>query len=115
MARKYYVGPNLLNDIYRTIANVDNQSNYNVLGTGSGGEYKPINVESAENANFRIGTVTGSWSKTSSRTVSVISPYGSKDVQATNLFADITGGTSTYSCAIARKGTAWYLIAAECQ
>lgn len=115
MPNKYYVGPNLLSDIRRTIASVDNNASYNALSTGDSSPYRPVNVENPENAIFRIGTATGSWSKVSSNTVSVTSPYGSKDIQATNLFADISGGTATYSCAIARQGTAWYLIAAECQ
>jgi phage head maturation protease len=36
---------------------------------------------------------------------------------AYNLFADVNSGdtsASNVNCAIAREGTAWYLIAAEC-
>jgi hypothetical protein len=36
-------------------------------------------------------------------------------VAAMNLFAQIaTSSSATRNCAIARDGTAWYLIAAEC-
>jgi hypothetical protein len=35
-------------------------------------------------------------------------------VSATNLFAAIPARGSARNCGIARDGTAWYLIAAEC-
>jgi hypothetical protein len=65
---------------------------------------------------FRMATFTGAWSKSSMKTVTFRTQATTPNTAvATNLFASI-GGTSTSSrnCAIARDGTAWYLIAAEC-
>lgn len=67
---------------------------------------------------FRVCTFTGSWSIDSTKTITFKNQTSTPNtVVATNLFASITGNTSTsvtFNCAIAREGTAWYLIAAEC-
>ena len=59
-----------------------------------------------------IGTFTGAWSKNTFNTVSLTNRAGS--LNAVNIFATITASASARNCAIARDGTAWYLIAAEC-
>jgi hypothetical protein len=67
---------------------------------------------------FRVCTFTGSWSKNTAKVVTflgVASPPNTAVAQ--NIFVAITGTTSTSTtknCAIAKDGTAWYLIAAEC-
>lgn len=66
-------------------------------------------------SSFRICTFTGSWSK--SATKSVTFKYQTttpNTVAATNLFADISVDCGERDCAIARDGTAWFLISAEC-
>jgi hypothetical protein len=65
---------------------------------------------------FRVATFTGSWSKGSSKTVTFKNQTSTPNTaSATNLFAAIgTASQSTRNCAIAKEGTAWYLIAAEC-
>lgn len=65
---------------------------------------------------FRVCTFTGSWSKQNFKTVTFYNQTSTPNtVSAVNLFADIaTSATATRNCAIARDGTAWYLIAAEC-
>lgn len=62
---------------------------------------------------FRVGKYTGEWSKATSKTVEFLSSTAT--VSAYNLFATV-GNTSSAStnCAIAKDGTAWYLIASEC-
>ena len=60
---------------------------------------------------FRVATFTGAWSKNTYKTVS---PFGGGSVVAVNLFAAIATAAGSRNCAIARDGTAWYLIAAEC-
>jgi hypothetical protein len=64
---------------------------------------------------FRICTFTAAWAKNTEKTVTfkyiTTSP---NTVQATNLFAAIGTATGTRNCAIAKEGTAWFLIAAEC-
>jgi hypothetical protein len=53
------------------------------------------------------------WNKGSAKTVTF--KYGSTaTASAINLFANIPAPTGTAHCAIAREGTAWFLIAAEC-
>lgn len=65
---------------------------------------------------FRICTFTGAWSKNSAKVVTFKYQTSTPNtVSATNLFAAI--GTATIdsrNCAIARDGTAWFLVAAEC-
>lgn len=67
---------------------------------------------------FRICTFTGAWSKNTVKLVTFRSITTTPNTAvATNLFANITGSTVTSvfrNCAIAKDGTAWYLIAAEC-
>jgi hypothetical protein len=66
---------------------------------------------------FRVCTFTGAWSINVEKMVTFKGVTSTPNtVSATNLFANVaTGATSaTRSCAIARDGTAWYLIAAEC-
>lgn len=61
---------------------------------------------------FRMCTFTGAWSK---NTAKVVTLRGSTaTLSAVNLFAAISTAASSRNCAIARDGTAWYLIAAEC-
>lgn len=66
---------------------------------------------SASRPVFRVGTFNSAWPKDASRTVTLRS---GSTVSAMNLFADIATAVSVRDCAIAREGTAWYLIAAEC-
>ena len=73
---------------------------------------------SSQAKTFRVCTFTGAWAKTSIKTVTFRNQTSTPNtVSATNLFAAITGVTATSTsraCAIAKDGTAWYLIAAEC-
>jgi len=65
---------------------------------------------------FRICTFTGAWSKNTLKTVTFkFATNTPNTVSASNMFANIsTSSTGTLNCAIAKEGTAWYLIAAEC-
>jgi len=64
---------------------------------------------------FRICTFTGAWSKADNKTVTFkYTTTTPNTAQALNLFANITSSTSARSCAIAKEGTAWFLISAEC-
>jgi hypothetical protein len=64
---------------------------------------------------FRVCTFTGSWSKNSTKTVTFKYQTSTPNTAAaSNLFADLGTAASSRNCAIAREGTAWYLIAAEC-
>lgn len=67
---------------------------------------------------FRVCTFTGAWSINASKTVTFKGVTSTPNTAvAVNLFAALTGTTVTSTlrnCAIARDGTAWYLIAAQC-
>jgi len=62
---------------------------------------------------FRVCTFTGSWSI---GTVNTVTFRGLTNTAiAVNLFATVGSTTgNSKNCAIAKDGTAWYLIAAEC-
>jgi hypothetical protein len=65
---------------------------------------------------FRVGTFTGTWSIDSVKTVTFLNVTTTPNtVAATNIFASVgTSTAATTRCAIARDGTAWYLIASGC-
>jgi len=67
---------------------------------------------------FRVCTFTGAWSIDATKTVTFKNQTTTPNtVTAVNLFAALTGATATSTfrdCAIAKDGTAWYLIAARC-
>ena len=64
---------------------------------------------------FRIATFTGSWSINATKTVTFKYQTSTPNTaSALNLFAAVPAPTSSGDCAIAREGTAWFLIAAVC-
>ena len=64
---------------------------------------------------FRICTFTGAWSINSAKTVTFKYTTATPNTAvATNLFATLGAAASSRNCAIAKDGTAWFLIAAEC-
>jgi hypothetical protein len=72
-------------------------------GTGGGGKA------------FRVCTFTGSWSINATKTVNFLNQTATPNtVAAVNLFAALTAASGSRNCAIAKDGTAWYLIAAQC-
>lgn len=72
----------------------------------SGGSAKPV---------FRMATFTGSWNIDAFKTVTFRDQTATPNTaSAINLFANLTAASSARACAIAKDGTAWYLIAARC-
>jgi hypothetical protein len=60
---------------------------------------------------FRIGTFTGSWSIGATKTVTFKYATNTPNTAvATNLFFPFPAPASATDCAIAKEGTAWYLI-----
>lgn len=111
MKPRYYVGPKLLGDIRRTVSRVDSMS----VKTSSQQEQENEQFTTSDPRVFRVAERTGSWSKGTTATLTwTVGGAVTDSMVATNLFADITS-TATYSCAVARAGNTWYLIAAECQ
>ena len=68
----------------------------------------PLPVQQSK--TFRVCTFTGSWSIGSTKTVSFKYQTNTPNTAvATNLFFPVTAG-ATLDCAIAKEGTAWFLI-----
>ena len=66
---------------------------------------------------FRVCKFTGTWGKDTIRTLTFLNQTSTPNtVSASNLFAlvGVTATATVSSCAIAKEGTAWYLIASEC-
>jgi hypothetical protein len=59
-----------------------------------------------------MATFTGAWSINSAKTVTLRGSTAT--LSATNLFAAIGTAASSRNCAIAKDGTDWFLIAAQC-
>ena len=60
---------------------------------------------------------TGAWSKNAVKMVTLL-VNTTETVSATNIFSNVAApqsGATFRKCAIAKEGTAWILIAAECQ
>ena len=65
---------------------------------------------------FRIATFSGAWSIGATKTVTFKYQTATPNTAvATNLFAAIATFAGSRDCAIARDGTAWFLIAARCE
>jgi hypothetical protein len=66
---------------------------------------------------FRVARFTGAWGTDQFKVVTFRNVTSTPNTaSALNLFANIVGSTATtqFNCAIAKEGTAWYLIAAQC-
>lgn len=75
---------------------------------------RPVQLQSQQKV-FRVCTFTAAWSKNATKVVTLKYQTSTPNTfVATNLFAEITSSTATRNCAIAKEGTAWFLIAAEC-
>ena len=61
---------------------------------------------------FRVATFTGAWAINTAKTVTFRNVTSTPNTaSAMNLFTEFTQTTATVNCAIAKDGTAWYLIA----
>ena len=81
----------------------------------TGPRARALTFDSVQQANrkvFRVCTFSGAWSKSAAKSVTIRGQTAT--VSAINLFADVAAPPGVANCAIARDGTAWYLIAAEC-
>jgi len=78
----------------------------------------PLTYESVDTPVkvFRVCRFTGSWAINAPKTVTFRNTTTTPNtVLAYNLFAIISSTESlSRNCAVAKDGTAWYLIAAEC-
>jgi len=114
MAEGYLIGPDLLGNIRKTIDAVDSLGLTNMQPTRIQTRFEE--VAGPQQKIFRIGTFTGAWTLNGTNTVTlpVSGSTSVTTVSATNLFASIATASSSRNCGIAKDGTAWYLIAAQC-
>lgn len=64
---------------------------------------------------FRVATFSGAWSIGATKTVTFKYQTATPNTAvALNLFANVPAPSGSGDCAIAREGTAWFLIAAVC-
>ena len=112
MAQGFLLGPDLLARTRRTIETVEGGV------VGSGFRAIPTVLEGETPASqkvFRICEFTGAWNIGAVKNVKLKYVEGATNtVSALNLFAAVPAPSGTGDCAIAREGTAWFLIAAVC-
>lgn len=113
MAEGFLLGPDLLARTRRTIEAVEG----GVARSGFRSATPILEGDVASSPKvFRICTFTGAWSINSTKTVTFKYQTSTPNtVVATNLFAALPTAASSRNCAVAKDGTAWFLIAAECQ
>ena len=84
------------------------------LGDRDGAPLSFGRVPDAGGKVFRICTFTGAWSKNAGKVVTYKFQSATPNtVSAMNVFVGMTATTGG-NCAIAKDGTAWFLIQAEC-
>lgn len=83
-------------------------------------DLSPVTLRtSSDESEIRLGTISATWTKGTTATVTQLKPDGSamsptRTFTAKNLFADVTVSSGTKKVACASVGSQWILIAAEC-
>ena len=78
---------------------------------GGGLEFESVSLE---RKIFRVGSFNRPWPKGTTKVVMIGFSSTTSTISAINVFASVTATAGVAKCAIARDGSAWYLIAAEC-
>jgi hypothetical protein len=77
--------------------------------------FRRVGGEGGKEKVFRVCTFTGGWSINAPKVVVFRGVTTTPNTaSAINLFAAVSTFVGTRNCAIAKDGTAWYLIAAQC-
>lgn len=105
----YRIGPGLRVKLRQMVDAFDGEP------SGDGDSETPTRLQDPLRigVEFHMASFSGSWLKGSSRTVT-LAINTSRTCLVTNVFADLSVDCGARKCAIARDGTAWYLIQAEC-
>jgi len=105
---RYFIGPGLRDKLRETITRVDG-----MMDQQSGPKTRAVHQEMMPQGRdkvFRICTFTGAWQLGTDKTVSIkYQPNTPNTINVTNLFFPIQT-TDSRDCAVAKDGTAWYLI-----
>ena len=106
---RYFIGPGLRDKLRETITRVDG-----IADRESGGAIPTVHQEMGARGGraVRIGSFTGSWPIDQQKVVTLRGTTAT--LSALNLFSNISVDCGTRECAVAKDGTAWYLIAARC-
>jgi hypothetical protein len=109
MAEGFLIGEGVRNKLKETFRVVDAMQGG---GNGPTSMLRTTFDEPSEPTRFRIGTFgTAAWSIGTDNTVTLtnvgVTGY---TVLATNVFGSLPAATATQACAVAKDGTAWYLI-----
>lgn len=86
------------------------------IGDRDGGALKFERQDAPLPRAFRVCTYTGSWSIGSSQAVTfrnVTSTPNTISVMNLTMHLPLVGTATTFDCAVAKDGTAWYLVSAE--
>ena len=76
--------------------------------------FDPV-LPAQQRKTFRIATFDGAWAVGESKTVTFKYQTATPNTaNSINLFANIGTHTQARDCAIAKEGTAWFLVAAAC-
>lgn len=107
----YLIGPNFAEKLHETVRRVEGMP----YSQPTRIETRFEDVPTPPN-NFRVGTIgTAAWALDTNNTVTLtnvgVTGY---TVLATNIFGAIGTAASTRPVAIAKDGTAWYVIQARC-
>ena len=109
MAKSYLISDGYKGQIDDVISRLGNQPEGSVQRIQTRFESMP-----SDSTVFRICTFTGAWSKNAGKVVTYKFQSATPNtVLAFNVFVGITATTGG-NCAIAREGTSWFLIQAEC-
>lgn len=106
--QKFFLGPGLVDKLRDTVRRVD------AMPLQTKGGSIPTVIESIPRpaaGGFKIATFTGAWATNTSKTVTfkyqTVTP---NTVSAVNLFFPVPTGSGSRDCALAKEGTAWFLI-----
>jgi hypothetical protein len=76
--------------------------------------FRKVDV-SGGGGGFRICTFSGAWPIGASKVVLRKSNTAQAGITAYNLFSSVSGACEQRDCAVAKDGTAWYLVAVQCE
>ena len=114
MAKTFLISDGYKKEIDEVLSRVGNMAQGSVQRIQTRFESMP--GDRTGEAVFRICTFTGAWAVNTQKTVTFKYVTNTPNtVIANNVFVSLNPSSAfTHNCAIAKEGTAWFLIATEC-